>query len=218
MPDYTLIIGNKNYSSWSLRPWLWMKHVGLDFTEKRIALFEENTDELLSPYFSDYKVPILLDGELTVWDSLAILEYLAEKHPDKHGWPEDERARAVARSVSAEMHSGFARLRAALPMNCRRRFDDFPVSYDVLKEIQRVQAIWAYCRKKFGENGPWLFGDFSIADAMYAPVALRFLGYDIKVDDISRQYMTHVSLHADIKDWIEAAMAEKEVIAADEVN
>lgn len=217
MSDYTLIIGNKNYSSWSLRPWLWMKHAGLDFTEKRIALFEENTNDLLSPYFSDYKVPVLLDGDLTIWDSLAILEYLAEKHPE-HGWPENTEARAVARSVSAEMHSGFERLRAALPMNCRRTFKGFPVSYDVLKEIQRIQAIWAFCRKKYGENGPWLFGDFCIADAMFAPVALRLKGYDIKVDDISAQYILHVSLHADVKDWIEAAKTETEVIPADEVD
>jgi glutathione S-transferase len=218
MPSYTLIIGNKNYSSWSLRPWLWMKHVGIAFEERRVALFVEDTDERLAPYFSNLKVPVLLDDDLIVWDSLSILEYLADRHPEKNGWPGDRRARATARSMGAEMHSSFIALRSELPMNCRKRLDSFPISPEVGKDVERILALWGYCRDRFGHDGPWLFGEFRIADAMFAPVALRFYGYKVPLDDVGDAYVQAVCAHPFVADWIESGKAEQAVIEASEVE
>ena len=176
-----LVIGNKNYSSWSLRPWFFLRNIELDFDEELIFLFEENTEVLLKPYFSDSKVPVLIDGDLQVWDSLAIIEAIADKYPDKQGWPKGGSARAIARSVSAEMHSGFLALREALPMNCRKHFSDYPIADEVQIDIDRVVAVWEYCKQHYGANGPWLFGEFSGADAMFAPIVLRLSGYDVKL-------------------------------------
>jgi len=217
MSSYTLVIGNKNYSSWSLRPWFLLKQAGVPFTEKWVSLFVDTTRGELAPYFSNYKVPVLMDGDLTVWDTLAILEYLAEKHPEANGWPRDPQARAVARSVSAEMHSSFAALRSAMPMNCRKHFPGFQYSENVKRDIDRVAEIWRHCREQYGDGGPWLFGEFSIADAMYAPVVLRFNGYDVKLDGVAREYVESVLGNTHIQSWIEAGKAEKEVIAQDEV-
>ena len=218
MSSYTLIIGNKNYSSWSLRPWFWMKHAGLEFKEKRISLSTEETAQHLASYFSNYKVPVLQDNDLIIWDSLAILEYLAEVHPEKHGWPDDKRARATARSISAEMHSSFTALRSELPMNCRKRFDNFNISPAVQKDIDRIKAIWESCRDRYGREGSWLFGDFCIADAMFAPVVLRFIGYGVPLDDRQWEYVQTVVQNPQIKDWIDSGKREKEIIAIDEVN
>jgi len=218
MSGLTLIIGNRNYSSWSLRPWLLMKHFGLDFAEQRIALFTGTTDRELAPWFSDGKVPVLLDNDAVIWDSLSILEYVSEQYLDAQGWPNDARARAFARSVSAEMHSSFSNLRNELPMNCRKRFRDIGLSAEANREIDRVRAIWRRCRGEFGAGGDWLFGDFSIADAMYAPVALRFFGYSIPLDGIEQSYVQTVLAHPHIVDWMAAGKAETEIIAMDEID
>lgn len=218
MSSYTLIIGNKNYSSWSLRPWFWMKQSGIEFKEKRIELYTEKTTQHLAAYFSNYKVPVLQDDDLIIWDSLAILEYLAEQHPDIHSWPVERRARAAARSVSAEMHSSFTALRSELPMNCRKRIENFNISPAVQKDVDRIKSIWRSCRDQYGHDGPWLFGDFSIADAMYAPVVLRFIGYNVPLNDLELEYVQTVAQNSHIIDWIDSGMREMEVIEAFEVK
>ncbi len=218
MPTPTLIIGNKNYSSWSLRPWLLLRHFDIDFDERRVPLFTDTTDATLEPYFSDFKVPILLDGERLAWDTLAICEYLSETRLDGAGWPTDVGARAFARSVSAEMHSSFVHLRDALPMNCRKRFSGIALSDDALREIERVKVIWRRCRNEFGATGNWLFGEFSIADAMYAPVALRFDGYAIPLEGIEKAYVDRMLAHPAIVEWMAAGSAETEIIEMDEIQ
>ena len=217
MSNYTLIFGNKNYSSWSLRPWLWMKQCSIPFIEKRVPLFTDTYKHELEPYFSNYKVPVLLDGNFIVWDTLAILEYLAERNQDTHGWPVDARARAVARSVSAEMHSSFAALRNAMPMNCRKHFPGYEINNAVQQDIDRIVRLWQHCKKHYGAGGDWLFGEFSIADAMFAPVVLRLHGYDVTLDGVAGDYVQHVLANDHIKDWIEAGIQEIEIIELDEV-
>lgn len=218
MSKLTLIIGNKNYSSWSLRPWIFMKHFKIEFEEKRIALFIETTDQELAPYFSDYKVPILVDGDFIVWDSLAILEYLSENYLGTKGWPTDAKARAVARSISAEMHSSFTNVRNELPMNCRKQFSNIKLSPEATREVQRIKDLWQKARQEYGATGEWLFGEYSIADAMYAPIALRFAGYSIPLTGIQEDYVQTVLKHPHIIEWMEAGKLEKEVIAMDEID
>lgn len=218
MDDLTLIIGNKNYSSWSLRPWVFLKQNQIDFIEKRIALFTETTNQELAEYNSDFKVPVLQDGDLLVWDSLAILEYVSEKYLNSFGWPVDPDARAMARSVSCEIHSSFFNVRNELPMNCRKKFRNIRLSAEALHEIERIKDLWRQCRSRYGNNGEWLFGDYSIADAMYAPIALRFYGYTIPLDGAEAAYVESVLRQPCIIDWIEAGKAEKEVIEEDEIK
>lgn len=217
MSSLTLIIGNKNYSSWSLRPWIFMRQMVIDFAEKRIPLFTETMETDLAPYFSNTKVPVLLDAGLIVWDTLAIMEYLSEQYLAGKGWPDDKKARAVARSVSAEMHSSFTALRNELPMNCRRQYPGFRISVAVEADIKRIAEVWRKCRTEYGANGPWLFGDYSIADAMYAPVVLRFKGYAVTLGELEEAYMENVLKQSAMQEWIEAGKQEKEVIAMDEV-
>lgn len=217
MNKLKLIIGNKNYSSWSLRPWFFLKNFGIDFNEELIFLYEGSTEEYLKPYFSDNKVPVLVDGNLQIWDSLAIIEAITDKYLDKQGWPKDADARAVARSVSAEMHSGFFALRNALPMNCRKHFPNYPITDDVQTDIDRVVSVWEYCKRHYGANGPWLFGEFSGADAMFAPVVLRLSGYDVKLSGFAKEYVEMVLQNKHIRDWIEAGRGEKQTIELDEV-
>lgn len=218
MSELTLVIGNKNYSSWSLRPWIYMKKKGIKFTEKRIALHMENTTKLLEPYFSGYKVPVLIDDGLLIWDSLAILEYLAEKYPDHNGWPNNSNARATARSVSAEMHSSFSTLRNELPMNCRKKFRNFTLTSKVLNDIERIRDVWRYCKKTYGQKGPWLFGEFCIADAMFAPVVIRFEGYDVPLEGVEKEYVQLVINDPFLIEWIDAGKQEKEIIEIAEVK
>jgi len=218
MSNLTLIIGNRNYSSWSLRPWIFLRHHRIGFEEKRVPLFLETTDAQLAGYDSDFKVPVLQHGELVVWDSLAILEYLSEVCLDGGGWPEGRKARAVARSVSAEMHSSFVNVRSELPMNCRRQFDGIRLSQAAEREIGRIGSLWRKCRNQYGRDGQWLFGDFSIADAMFAPVALRFSGYRIPLAGVAADYVETVLNHPGIVEWVEAGRAETEVIEADEIE
>jgi len=194
-----------------------MKQAGIPFTEKLVPLYTETYQEELQPYFSNHKVPVLQDGDLVVWDTAAIMEHLAEKHPEAEGWPADNRARAVARSVSAEMHSSFTALRQAMPLNCRKQFPDFDYDDTVHRDIDRISELWAFCREEFGQAGPWLFGTFSIADAMYAPVALRFQTYDVALSSFAREYVNSVLENPHVIEWVEAGKNEIEVISQSEV-
>jgi len=213
----TLVIGNKNYSSWSLRPWIFLNFFEIPFEEKRVALFTDSSDQELEPYSSNLKVPVLLDGELIVWDSLSILEYLSENYLSGAGWPVDKEARAFARSLSSEMHSSFNALRDALPMNCRKSFSNIQLSDDAKNDISRVNNLWNIAHEKFGKEGDWIMGQFSIVDAMYIPVALRFHGYGIKCQGYAKDYIETVLQNKYIKQWIAAGKLEKEVIEMDEI-
>ncbi len=220
MNAFKLVIGNKNYSTWSLRPWFFMKNLGIEFEEELVYLFEDDTSEKLSSYFSNEKVPLLLDSSnpestVEIWDTLAIIEYLAEKYPQ--GWPQSQQARAFARSVSAEMHSSFDAVRTAMPMNCRKHFPNYPISADVQTDINRITQIWEYASKQFGSEGSWLFGEFSGADAMFAPIVLRFKGYDVKLTGFAADYSEMVLENKYIKEWVEAGKQETQIIELDEV-
>lgn len=212
MSELTLIIGNKNYSSWSLRPWLLLTHAGIPFQEIRIPLYSSDWDDILA-YSPSGKVPALRDGSLSLWDSLAICEYLAECFRGHQLWPTDKAARAVARSVSAEMHSGFSNLRQNMNMNCRKFLPGKGWTPAVQEDIDRIQQLWKDCRVRFGQEGPFLFGRFSIADAMYAPVTSRFVTYDVALDAVSSDYVKAVQALPAMQAWNDAARAEKEVIA-----
>lgn len=210
----TLIIGNKNCSSWSLRPWLFLKHHGIAFEEIRIPLYREDSPARIAAYSPAGKVPVLVDGDVTVWDSLAILEYLAERFPEAGGWPAATADRAKARSLAAEMHSGFTALRSHCCMNCRRQPAPKMLPEAVHKDVARINQIWRECREQFGNRGPWLLGQFSIVDAMYAPVALRFHSYQLEAEPEAAVYMNTVLGHPAVVEWIEAGKAETEMIQA----
>jgi glutathione S-transferase len=213
MHDLTLIIGNKNYSSWSLRPWLLLKQAGIPFREQYIPLRSETWNTQIRDLSPSGKVPALIHGDIRVWDSLAICEYLAECFPEKQLWPAAIAARAEARSVSAEMHSGFQALRLNMFMNIRRRMPTRGRTPETLADIERIVAIWDGCRTRYASGGPFLFGAFSIADAMYAPVALRFQTYAVSVDGAAGAYSkTLLGLPA-MLEWVTAAHAEKEQLA-----
>jgi len=214
MSDYTLVIGNKNYSSWSLRPWIAMRHCGLPFREIRIPLYTPQAKDEIRKYSPSGKVPVLLDGTLSVWDSLAICEYLAEKHPELELWPGDAAARAWARSLSAEMHSGFQPLRQNMTMNIRRSFPGMGRTVDVAANIDRIQRMWGECRQRYGGAGPFLFGRFGIADAMYAPVVLRFRTYAVQLTGACREYADTILGLPALQQWLAEAAAETEVIPA----
>ena len=214
MSSYTLVIGNKNYSSWSLRPWLLMKESRLPFEEVRVPLYLPGSKETLRKYSPSGKVPVLLHGAVTIWDSLAISEYLAERHPELRLWPVDALQRTLARSISAEMHSGFAALRSNMSMNCRGFFPGLGRTVEVAADIERIQRIWTDCRERFAGSGPYLFGTFTIADAMYAPVALRFKTYAVQLSSSAQQYADAILALPGLHEWIAAARAEAEVIPA----
>jgi glutathione S-transferase len=199
-----LVVGNKNYSSWSLRPWLAMKVLGIPFEEKRIPLYGPASKPALLQYSPAGKVPCLADGELRVWDSLAILEYLAERHPQL--WPADATERARARSISAEMHSGFPHLRQHMSINIRKRHPGKGRTPEVLAEIARVVQIWSPAR------GPFLFGEFGAADARYAPVVLRFLTYGVELPPACRAYADRVLALPAMQEWMRAAERETETL------
>jgi glutathione S-transferase len=212
----TLIIGNKNYSSWSLRGWLALRKSGIEFDEHRISLFTPEGDAQLAGETPAGLVPVLVDGDTTVWESLAIAEYVAERNPAL--WPRDAGARAVARSVAAEMHAGFTALRSALPMNCRARGRRVELDDATQRDVARVQQIWCDCRTRHGGDGPWLFGAFSIADVMYAPVASRFATYGIEGPATVSDYVITVLADSDVSEWYAAARDEDEVIEEEEVG
>ena len=212
--NLTLVIGNKNYSSWSLRPWLFLRHHAIPFEEIRIPLYRDDSKAQLLGFSPSGKVPALLDGEIRVWDSLAILEYLAERFPETAGWPEAPADRAAARSLAAEMHSGFQALRTHCGMNCLRPPAGKSLPDLVHRDIARIGQIWRECRERFGSVGPWLFGSFGIVDCMYAPVALRFHTYRLEAGLPAQQYMDTVLAHPAVKEWMKAGRREGEIIAA----
>jgi glutathione S-transferase len=214
-----LLIGNKNYSSWSLRPWLAMKVAGIGFEETLIALDAPDFKARVTALGGGAgRVPVLIDGDTRVWESLAILEYLAERFPPAGLWPAQERARAHARAIAAEMHAGFAPLRRHLPMNVRRPVKARMLDAAAAADAARIDAIFSACRAQFGVGGPFLYGAFSAADAMYAPVVWRFHTYAVEVSPAVAAYMRAVlALPASIE-WREAARREPWVLPADEVD
>ncbi len=213
MSEYTLILGNKRYSSWSLRGWLLAKQAGIAFEEVVIPLRQPETRAQIEHYSPAGKVPTLVvDGE-SVWDSLAIAEYLAETYPAQGLWPSDPAARRLARCVAAEMHSGFTALRSAMPMDIRTQAPDHPVSAEVQADIDRIEAIWRDCRGRFGKTGDFLFGAFTAADAFYAPVVTRFRTYGVTLDAISEAYCKAIIAHPWMQEW--AADAAKETWTID---
>jgi glutathione S-transferase len=203
-----LVIGNKVYSSWSLRPWLVLKAFGIPFTETVIPLRAANTRDLILPYSPSGKVPVLIDGDVTVWESLSIIEYLADRFPDHAIWPRDLKARAHARCISTEMHAGFMELRKACSMDVTKTFAPRPRSAGVMADVARVEAIFAEAKAKFGGNRSFLYGGFTAADAMYAPVLTRFRTYAIPVSAATRAYMDAVLDHPAYKEWVVGAVAE----------
>ncbi|MBX2835552.1 MAG: glutathione S-transferase family protein [Gammaproteobacteria bacterium] len=211
-----LVLGNKNYSSWSLRPWVLLKTAGYSFTEVNIPLDTPKGVAMLEEYCPAKKVPVLYDGPLVLWDSLAICEYVADKAPDAKLWPEDVRKRAEARSISSEMHSGFSVMRSAMPMNCRRKINGFKPSTECQIDINRIVQLWEQALNDSG--GPWLFGSYSVADAMYAPVVSRFKTYQIGVPPLSAAYMQTVLDSDAIQQWYAEASRETEIIQSEEVD
>jgi glutathione S-transferase len=205
-----LLLGNKLYSSWSLRPWILMRTLGLSFDEEVIPLFKDGGKERILAHSPTGKVPCLVDGDVTVWESLAIAEYLAERFPDKTVWPRDMRARAHARAISSEMHAGFQPLRAGCPMNLGARFAPKDYASEVLANVARIEALWRQARGVFADKsaGPFLYGAFSAADAMYAPVVTRLDSYQLPVTVGSRAYMDAILTHPAFVEWRAAALAE----------
>ncbi len=208
MAAFTLVIGNKNYSSWSLRPWLAMRQAEIPFAEIVIPLYQPDSKRRLLAEAAVGRVPVLKHGERVIWDSLAILEYLAEELPDRQLWPAEPAARAHARSIAAEMHAGFVTLRRQLPMDIRARRHVAPATGELAQQIERVQAIWRECRTRAGDRGPFLFGRFSNADAMYAPVATRFRSYDVPLDAVSQAYVDAILALPAFREWEAASLAE----------
>jgi len=222
MAEFTIYIGNKNYSSWSLRPWLALRHAGAAFEEVLILLDQADSTTNLRRHSPSGRVPVLRHGALTIWETLAICEYLAEQFPDARLWPTDRDARAHARAVSNEMHAGFAALRNNLPMDISRRW---PLGNRLAKvgpDVERVAAIWRECRERFGSRGAagagdFLFGGFTIADAMFAPMVTRFVTYSVPLDPVCSAYVAAVQRWPAMQDWTAAAKAEPWVIN-DDVN
>jgi glutathione S-transferase len=208
MSELTLIVASKNYSSWSLRPYLALAHTGQPFREVLIALDEPDTAANIAKYSPSGRLPALRHGPIAIWDSLAICEYLAETFPEARLWPQEREARAVARSVVAEMHSGFSNLRQNMTMDIRARKPGQGRAPGVAEDIARIQALWNDCRARFGQGGPFLFGHFTIADAFYAPVVTRFVTYDVELDAVSRAYRDTILELPALKTWTEAARSE----------
>jgi len=213
-----LIIGNKNYSSWSLRPWLAMKAAEIAFEEMLVPLDAPDFKARLATFGGAGKVPLLIDGEIRVWETLAILEYLAEKFPAAALWPRETAARAHARAVASEMHSGFSSLRSLLPMNIHRPVTPRHLDAGAAADVTRIESIWTESRKRFGANGPFLFGAFGAADAMYAPVVWRFHTYAVELGAVARAYMAAMMALPAWNEWREAARRETSVLPHDEVD
>jgi glutathione S-transferase len=213
-----LIIGNKNYSSWSLRSWLLLKEAGIEFEEYRIALDVPDSAAEIARFSPSGRVPVLMLGEQPVWDTLAIAEAVAERWPEKELWPADAAARAHARSVSAEMHAGFSTLREAMPMNCRAMGRRVSLPDALTADIDRVLDIWSDCHRRYRSRGDWLFGRFGVADAMFAPVVLRFRTYGINLPESASNYPRRLLESESLQDWLLAAESEVEVIKSEEIG
>lgn len=217
-----LLIGNKCYSSWSLRAWLLLSAKGIAFDEKLVLLDGPDFKEAIFAEApgSGGTVPTLVDGDIAAWETLAIMEYLHDRFPDLGVWPRERAARAHARAMSSEMHAGFFALRRACPMNLGKRFAARDRGADVARDVARITALWGEARSRFGEaeGGPFLYGAFSAADAMYAPVVTRLDTYAIPVDPVSAAYMSAVLEHPSYRDWLKAALAEPWIVTQDEVD
>jgi glutathione S-transferase len=207
MSALRLVIGNKNYSAWSMRPWLLLKNFNIPFEEVSVALHQRNTAEKLGPLSPSLKVPALIHQDTTVWDSLAISEYISEVFLDGKGWPASPRKRATARSVCAEIHAEFPELKRVWPMNCQAQVK-LPISESMADEIARIDAIWSCCRRKHGAGGEYLFGRFSIADCMYAPVAVVFKSYGAPLSAEALRYMETLLANPWVQEWVALGQAE----------
>lgn len=213
-----LVIANKNYSSWSLRSWLLLREAGIPFEEIRLQLDTEEFYRRVAEYSPARRVPVLLLDDEPVWDSLAIAESVAEIWPEAGLWPGDAAMRRHARSISAEMHSGFAELRSRMPMNCRAMGRKVQMTRELQRDIDRVIEIWADCHARYGAEGSWLFGNFSVADAMFAPVVLRFRTYGVEIPDAANHYALRLMQSEAMQSWILAAESETEVVESDEAG
>jgi glutathione S-transferase len=216
-----LAIGNKAYSSWSLRPWILMQTLGIPFEEDLIPLDTPEFRPRVNAYQAGSTVPILVDGDITVWESIAIMDYLNERFPEKQIWPKNLKARTFARVIANEMHAGFRGLRGACPMNIRKRYASMDRGELVAKDVARISSLWTKALTEFGKpsgEGPFLFGAFTAADAMFAPVVTRFHTYSIAVDPLIRTYMDAVIATSAFQEWHKAAMAEPWIVAHDEVD
>lgn len=213
-----LTIGNKNYSSWSFRPWIALKVAGIPFDETVIPIYHPGSKEKLLACSPAGKVPILQDGDVTVWESLAILEYVAERYPDAALWPRDGTARAHARAIASEMHAGFVPLRRQCPMNMWRPVKPLALTAETAANVERIDAMWSDCRARFGHDGPFLFGRFGAADAMYAPVVSRLHTYGVEVGPASAAYMQAIMVLPAWHEWYAAALNEEWLLEEDEVD
>jgi glutathione S-transferase len=218
-PGLTLVIGNKNYSSWSMRPWVAMTAFGIPFNEVRVLLDQPDTATRIADYSAAGRVPVLIAGDITIWDSLAICEYLAEQFQELHMWPQDVAARAMARSVVAEMHSGFSGLRTAMSMNIRMHLPGRGRTTEAQGDIGRISEIWEECMSRYGHH-QFLFGEFSIADAFFAPVVMRFRTYGVALAPALQAYCDRIQAHPAVARWVREALAETETapLHDDEIN
>ena len=215
-PDLALIVGNKNYSSWSMRPWVLLRQADIAFRELQLWFDEAGHAKGIEQYSPTGQVPVLMVNDEPVWDSLAICETAAELYPDKRLWPADARARAHARSVCAEMHAGFRSLRGAMPVNIRASLPGKGMSPAVERDIARITALWSDCRRRYGSGGDMLFGHFTVADAYYAPVVMRFITYAVSLPAAARDYVEAVRKLPAVAEWMAAAKRETAFVAADE--
>ncbi len=218
MSELKIIIGNKRYSSWSLRGWLAAEHTGLPYKEILLQLDTPRFYEEIVKYSPAKRVPTLLDGEIAVWDSAAIIDYCAKLAPEKFWWPEDKAAYAHARSIFNEMHSGFTEIRSHMPMNLQGQWQDLALSDALQKDISRVEALWTECRRNYGAGGDYLFGEFSAADMMFAPVTTRLATYGIKVNETAAQYIESVRNQPSVKAWFTDAQKETEIVDVDQLD
>ena len=216
MAELTLVIANKNYSSWSMRPWVLLRQAGIPFREIQLWFDDDARARGAERYSPTGQVPVLLVDDEPVWDSLAICETVAELYPEKQLWPADARARAIARAACAEMHAGFRSLRGAMPMNIRAALAGRGISPEVERDIARVTALWADCRTRHGAGGALLFGAFTAADAYFAPIVMRFLTYAVALPAAARDYVEAVRALPAVAQWMEAARRETAFVAADE--
>jgi glutathione S-transferase len=216
MSALTLVIGNKNYSSWSMRPWVLMRQLGIAFDEVKLRFHSTEWEESIARWSPSGLVPILWRGEQSVWDTLAIMEMLAEWYPGHGVWPADPAARAYARSAAAEMHSGFRELRTSMPVNIRAQHPGKGMTAGTRADIERIERIWAQARERFGAGGPFLCGAFSAVDAMYAPVVMRFATYAVAVSGESARYCEAMRAAPGVHAWVQEALQEKEFVPEDE--
>ena len=217
MSALTLVIGTRNYSSWSLRPWMLLRHLSLPFTERQYHFGTPEFESEVPKLSPTRLVPVLIDGEHRIWESLAICEYASEL-AGQRGWPADRALRARARSVATEVHAGFQTLRNACPMNARATGRQLPMTPPLAADLARIDAIWSGCRRDHGERGPFLFGDFSVADAMYAPVVLRIRTYGLPLSELAARYRDTMLADPHLQEWIEAACVETVVVPHEEVG